>query len=105
MKLLIVDSDRNMVEILAAWLKTIGYEVYRACTGEQAKARWLEHEPDLVILDHTLKDVDALAMSRYLHSKHDALILVASVGKDTDDEVRLLFPVSVYFIHNRKQFI
>lgn len=99
MKLLIVDSDRNMVEMLAAWLKTIGYEVYRAYTGEQAKARWLEHEPDLVILDHTLKDVDALAMCRDLRSKHDALILVASVGKDADDEVRCLESGADDYLH------
>ena len=90
MKLLIVDSDRNMVEMLTAWLKTIGYEVYRAYTGEQAKAKWLEHQPDLIILDPTLKDVDALSMCRDLGSKHDALILVVSIGKDADDEVRCL---------------
>jgi DNA-binding response OmpR family regulator len=30
MKLLVVDSDRDLVEMLTSWLKTVGYEVYRA---------------------------------------------------------------------------
>ena len=90
MKLLIIDSDRNFVEMYTAWLKTFGYEVYRAYTGEQAKAKWLEHQPDLVILESALKDIDALAMCLELQSKHDALILVVTEGKDSRDEVRCL---------------
>jgi len=90
MKLLVVDSDRDLVEMLTSWLKTLGYEVYRAYTGEQAKAQWIEQRPDLVILDSALKDMDALAMCRELRTKHDALILVVTDGKDVHDEVRCL---------------
>jgi len=67
MKLLVVDSDRDLIEMLSSWLKTLGYEVYRAYTGEQAKAQWLEHQPDLVILESALEDVDALALCREMH--------------------------------------
>ena len=73
-----------------AWLKTFGYEIDRADTGEQARAKWLEHQPNLVILESALKDVDALAMCHELQSKHDALILVVTEGKDIHDEVRCL---------------
>jgi len=90
MKLLVVDSDRDLVEMLTSWLKTLGYEVYRAYTGAQAKAQWIEQRPDLVILDSALKDMDALAMCRELRTKHDALILVVIDGKDVHDEVRCL---------------
>jgi DNA-binding response OmpR family regulator len=90
MKLLVVDSDRNLVEMLASWLKTLGYEVSRAYTGEQAKARWLEQRPDLVILDSALEDLDALAMCREMRTKHDALIFVVTEGKDVHEEVRCL---------------
>src|SRR6266704_1936408 len=90
MKLLVVDSDRDLVEMLTSWLKTVGYEVYRAYTGEQAKAQWIEHRPDLVILDSALEDVDALAMCRDMRTKHDALLLIVTDGKDVRDEVRCL---------------
>ena len=64
MKLLVVDSDQDMVEMLTSWLKTLGYEVHRAYTGEQARSQWVKHQPDLVILDSALSDGDVLAMCR-----------------------------------------
>ncbi len=90
MKLLIVDNDRDLVEMLTSWLKTLGYEIHRAYSGERAKIEWEEQKPDLVILDTTLKDVDALEMCRELRHKHDALVLVITDGKDVQDEVRCL---------------
>jgi len=90
MKLLIVDTDRDLVEMLTSWLKTLGYEVCRAYTGERAKIEWEEQQPDLVLMDTALKDVDALAMCRDMRHKHDALVLVITDGKDVQDEVRCL---------------
>jgi DNA-binding response OmpR family regulator len=90
MKLLIVDSDRDLVEMLTSWLKTLGYEVHRAYNGERAKAVWEEQKPDLIILDTTLNDIDALQMCRDMRHKHDALVLVITDGKDVQDEVRCL---------------
>src|SRR6266568_8699248 len=90
MKLLVVDSDQDMVEMLTSWLKTLGYEVHRAYTGEQARSQWVKHQPDLVILDSALRDGDALAMCRDMRTIHDALILIVTDGKDVRDEVRCL---------------
>src|SRR5579863_9734539 len=90
MRLLIVDSDRDMVEMLTSWLKTLGHDVQRAYTGERAKSMWMEQEPDVVIVDTTLKDMDALVMCRDMRIKHDALVLVLTDGKDVHDEVRCL---------------
>jgi len=76
--------------MLTGWLKTLGYEVHRAYTGKQAMCKWREHHPDLIILDTSLKDVDALAMCREMRSVHDALVIVVTVGKDVHHEVRCL---------------
>ncbi len=89
-KLLVVDTDRNLVEMLTGWLKTLGYEVHRAYTGKQAMREWGEHQPDLIILDPLLNDVDALAMCREVRSEHDALVIVVTDGKDVQDEIRCL---------------
>jgi DNA-binding response OmpR family regulator len=90
MKLLIVDPDRDLVEMLMSWLKTLGYEVYRAYTGDRAKVEWEEQEPDLVLLDTAIKDADALKMCQDLRHKHDALVLVMTEGKGVKDEVHCL---------------
>ncbi len=90
MKLLVIDSDRDLVEMLTSWLKTLGYEVYRAYTAERAKIEWLEHQPDLVILDTALKGTDMLALCHDLRVQHDALMLVVTDGRDVQDEVHCL---------------
>lgn len=90
MRLLVIDSDRDLVEMLTSWLKTLGYEVHRAYDAERAKTEWLEQKPDLVIMDTALKDADMLAVCRDLRDKHDALVLVVTDGKDVQDEVRCL---------------
>jgi DNA-binding response OmpR family regulator len=90
MKLLVVDNDRSMVEMLSSWLKMLGYQVYPAFTGEQAKQKWLEHQPEIVILETALPDVDALNMCRDLRNQHDALVLVMTMDRDVLHEVRCL---------------
>ncbi len=90
MKLLIIDSDRDLVEMLTSWLKMVGYEVYRAYTADRAKSEWLERRPDLVILDTSLKGVDMLAVCRDLRRMHDALVMVVTDARDVQEEVRCL---------------
>src|SRR5450631_3716008 len=90
MKLLVVDSARDLVEMLTSWLKTLGYEVFRAYTAERARSEWIEQRPDIVIMDTALKDVDMLSLCRELRNKHDALIVVVTDEKDVRDEVRCL---------------
>jgi DNA-binding response OmpR family regulator len=90
MKLLLIDPDRDLIEMLSGWLKTLGYAVHRAYSGPQARTAWTEQQPDLVILDTALKDEDALALCREMRHRHDALVLVLTDGKDVYDEVRCL---------------
>ena len=87
MKILVVDTDRDLVEMLTSWLKTAGYEVHREYTGERAKIAWEEQQPDLVILDTNLRDVDALKMCRDMRGKHDGLVLVTTDDQDPRHEV------------------
>jgi DNA-binding response OmpR family regulator len=90
MKLLIVDRDRDQVEMLMSWLKTLGHEVHRAYTADQARTEWEKYEPDLVIVDTALDQIDGLVMCREMLEKHDALILVLTYGGDVYDEIRCL---------------
>ncbi|HVU66464.1 MAG TPA: response regulator transcription factor [Ktedonobacteraceae bacterium] len=90
MKLLIVDADRDQVEMLTSWLKTLGYEVYRAYTGERARQEWLQQQPDLVVMDPTLHDMDGLQLCREMRSKHDALVMIMMDGREVKDEIRCL---------------
>ena len=90
MKLLIVDSDRDMVEMLTSWLKTHGHEVQHAFSLERAKRLWVEHRPDLVIMDTRVDDADAMAMCREMRCAHDALVLAMPNQRDADVEAECL---------------
>src|SRR5437868_8928820 len=90
MKLLVVDSDRDLVEMITGWLKTLGHEVHRAYTEERAKILWGDQQPELVILDTAMKGGDTLAMCREMQSKHDALLVILSDTRDVHDEIRCL---------------
>ncbi len=90
MKLLIIDDDRNLVEMLSGWLRMLGYDVRRAYTSERARHEWEELRPDLVIVESALEDVDVLKLCQDMRSIHDALVLVLTASRDVQDEVQCL---------------
>lgn len=90
MKLLIADSDTDLVEMLTSWLRTRGYQVKHALNVERIRAEWIEQQPDLVIVDTKLKGVDTLGLCRDLRDTHDALVLVLAVDKDVATQIRCL---------------
>ncbi len=90
MKLLVVDSDRDLVEMLTNWLRMYGHEVYRAYDMERAKAVWQEQQPDLVLIDTVLGEANVLKLCREVRNRHDALMMVITDGRDVHDEIRCL---------------
>ena len=90
MKLLLVDTDRDLIEMLSSWLKTVGYEVYRAYTLERAKFLWEEQKPDLVIMETAMHDEEGLALCRDMRTTHDTLILALTEVTDSQNEIRCL---------------
>lgn len=86
MKLLVADSDVDMVEMLTSWLRTRGYEVKYALSAERIRFTWIEQQPDLVIVDMGLSCIDALGLCRELRGAHDALVLAVAVASRTDAE-------------------
>ena len=88
MKLLIIDSNKDWVEMLMGWLKMHGFEVYRAYNGARARIEWMQQRPDLVILDPLLKDVDGLVLCQEMRSEHDALILIIADDVGVEVEIR-----------------
>jgi CheY-like chemotaxis protein len=50
-KILIVDDDPDLVEVMRLTLETAGYQVFSAASGAEGLAQVKEIEPDLIILD------------------------------------------------------
>lgn len=88
MKIMVVDHDCDMVDLLSFWLKGHGYDVVRAVDGEQAIQRWHEAWPDLVLLDLHLPKRDGFAVCQEIRSETSAMALILTGSDCEDDEVR-----------------
>ena len=84
-KVLIVDDDRNVRDMLVEYLSTHGYEVAQADGGVAMRTALEREVPDVVLLDVGLPGEDGLALARYLRERYDlGIIMVTGAGEVVD---------------------
>jgi two-component system OmpR family response regulator len=92
-RVLVVDDEPSLVDSVTAALRHEGYEVAAAGTAEQAVAMLLSFEPQLIVLDWMLPDLDGVEVSRivrrYRSSVETAILFVTARGS-TEDRVTAL---------------
>ncbi len=87
-RVLVVDDDATVAEVVLAYLVRAGYEVARAADGASALELVRSHAPDLVVLDLMLPDVDGLALCGRLREQRPALpVIMLTARGDEDDRV------------------
>lgn len=67
-KILVVDDDPSIREILATQLTRLEYETVTAADGEQAVELFISQKPDLVLLDMMMPHMDGLATCQKMRS-------------------------------------
>ena len=88
-RLLVVDDEPNIRELLATSLRFAGFEVYAAADGGSALRLARDVEPDLVVLDVMLPDMDGFAVTRRLREKGQHVpVLFLTARDDTSDKVQ-----------------
>jgi DNA-binding response OmpR family regulator len=87
MKVLIVDDDRVLADVVAFTLRREGFEVSLAYDGEAALRRWAEEQPDLIVLDVNMPKLDGFAVCRRIREQADTPILLLTVRSEEDDIV------------------
>ncbi len=63
-KILIVDDDREMVELIELFLGNAGYATIRAFSGEEALEKTFREKPDLILLDIMMPRIDGWEVLR-----------------------------------------
>ena len=87
-KILIVDDEKPIVEILTYNLHKEGYETIEAYDGEQAITLALTQKPDLILLDIMLQKVDGLTVcKRIRHTLTNVPILILSAKDEEIDKI------------------
>ncbi|OGV62405.1 MAG: DNA-binding response regulator [Lentisphaerae bacterium RIFOXYA12_FULL_48_11] len=87
-KILVVEDDEDIMELISFNLKKEGYFVVKAFTGEEALKQAQAASPDIVLLDVMLPEIDGLEVCRNLKSgektKNIPVIMVTAKGEESD---------------------
>ncbi|GAA3442498.1 response regulator transcription factor [Planomonospora venezuelensis] len=88
-RLLIVEDEPNILELLAASLRFAGFGVNTAGTGTDAVAAVQRHRPDLIVLDVMLPDMDGFDVVRRLRGGGtDTPVLFLTARDAVEDKIR-----------------
>jgi DNA-binding response OmpR family regulator len=87
MKILLVDDERRIVEVLEAYLEREGYEIHSADNGIDALKKAKTIEPDLIILDLMLPDISGEEVCRLVRKESDVPILMLTAKSAEDDRI------------------
>ena len=84
---LVVDDERNIVDLVRLYLEKEGLAVIAAADGEQALALHARHDPDLVILDLMLPRLDGYEVCREIRRHAETPILMLTARSDDIDAI------------------
>lgn len=82
MRLVVVDDDRALREVLRRTLTLAGYQVALAESGAEALAQALDAEPDAIVLDIGLPDIDGLEVCRQLRAEGNRVPVLMLTARD-----------------------
>ena len=87
-KILLVDDEQAIVDLLAAMLRKNGYEVSTALSGKSCLKKASQDKPDLIILDVLMPDLDGFEVCKQLKesesTKDIPVIMLTALIKEED---------------------
>ena len=87
-KILVIDDEEDILELLRFNLTKEGYQVCSASTGEEVLPLARTERPDLVLLDLMLPGVDGLEVARRLKAdpltRNMAIVMLTAKGEEAD---------------------
>lgn len=85
--ILVVDDERNIIELARMYLEQDGYAVISASDGRTALDRILAGEPDLVVLDLMLPELDGWEVCKQARAQSDVPIIMLTARDDDVDKI------------------
>ena len=90
-RLLVVDDEDALVDLLGDALRFAGYEVHTARNGFEALKAVAEVSPDLLLLDVNMPDLDGFEVCRRLRRDGDAVPVIFLTARDDPADLRMGF--------------
>ncbi len=86
-RVLVVDDDKNICELLRLYLEKEGYGVILAHDGEEAEVKFNALKPDIILLDIMLPGIDGWQVCREIRKKSNVPIIMITAKVETFDKV------------------
>jgi two-component system, OmpR family, alkaline phosphatase synthesis response regulator PhoP len=86
-KVLVVDDEINLVELVESYLKREGFEVLTASDGRVALELARTNKPDLIVLDLMLPGLDGIEVCRQLRQFSDAYVVMLTARAEEVDKI------------------
>lgn len=86
-RILIVDDDKEIADLLELYLKNEGYDIYKGFDGEEALNILNQQSIDLLILDVMMPKLDGLEVTKEVRAKNNIPILMLSAKVEDMDKI------------------
>jgi two-component system alkaline phosphatase synthesis response regulator PhoP len=86
-KILVVDDERSILDLVAAYLRQEGYEVRAAMDGPSGLAEARTFQPDLIVLDIMLPRMDGIEVLTRLRRESDAYVILLTAKSEETDKI------------------
>ncbi len=88
MKILVVDDDRVLIDVVSFTLRRAGFQVIQAYDGLSALETWAEIDPDLIVLDVNLPKLNGFSVCQQIRQQSTTPIILLTVRTDEEDIIR-----------------
>ena len=85
--ILVVEDEASIAEVVSLYLKRAGYSVQIASDGKQAINLFQKQQPDFVILDLMLPQMDGLSLTRWLRDRSNVPIIMLTARREEIDRI------------------
>lgn len=80
LRILVVDDERNILEVIGTFLESEGYEVITAESGASLLTHLEEDDPHIILLDIRMPDIDGIQCLRQIKEKYKTVEVVMMSG-------------------------
>ena len=101
-RILVIDDEKDIIEILQAILQHEGYDVITAYDGEEGLRKVAEQKPDLIVTDIMMPKIDGFAFTQKVKEDPDTcdipVVMLTAKDQDVDKYKGLSLGVAAYIV-------